>query len=40
LVSGYLGGRMVFAYGVSVARLSKDKWRKIAEEGGSRTKKG
>jgi uncharacterized membrane protein len=38
--SGYLGGRMVFAYGVSVARLSKDKWRRIAEKGGSRTKNG
>jgi uncharacterized membrane protein len=38
-VSGYLGGRMVFAYGVSVARLSKEKWRSIAEKGGGRTAK-
>jgi uncharacterized membrane protein len=38
-ISGYLGGRMVFGFGVSVARLSKDKWRQIAEEGGSRMKK-
>jgi uncharacterized membrane protein len=30
-VSAYLGGRMVYAYGINVARLSKDKWRKIAE---------
>jgi uncharacterized membrane protein len=35
LVSGYLGGRMIYAYGISVARLSKDKWRKIAERGGA-----
>jgi uncharacterized membrane protein len=35
LVSGYLGGRMVYAYGISVARLSKNKWRKIAEQGGA-----
>ena len=31
LVSAYLGGRMVYAYGISVARMSKTKWRKIAE---------
>jgi uncharacterized membrane protein len=37
IVSGYLGGRMVFGYGTSVARLSKDKWKKIALEGGSRS---
>jgi uncharacterized membrane protein len=30
-VSAYLGGRMVYAYGINVARLSKGKWRKIAE---------
>jgi uncharacterized membrane protein len=36
LISGYLGGRMIYAYGISVARLSKEKWRKIAEEGGAR----
>ena len=35
LVSGYLGGRMLYAYGINVARLSKKKWRKIAEEGGA-----
>jgi uncharacterized membrane protein len=35
LVSGYLGGRMIYAYGISVARLSKKKWRKIAQEGGA-----
>jgi uncharacterized membrane protein len=35
LVSGYLGGRMIYAYGINVARLSKGKWRKIAEEGGA-----
>jgi uncharacterized membrane protein len=30
-VSAYLGGRMVYAYGINVARLSKGKWRKIAQ---------
>jgi len=35
LISGYLGGRMIYAYGISVARLSKTKWRKIAEQGGA-----
>ena len=35
LVSGYLGGRMIYAYGINVARLSKKKWRKIAVEGGA-----
>jgi uncharacterized membrane protein len=34
-VSGYLGGRMVYAYGINVARLSKKKWRQIAAEGGA-----
>jgi uncharacterized membrane protein len=34
-VSAYLGGRMVYAYGINVARLSKDKWRKIAESAGA-----
>src|SRR5437762_6344286 len=33
--SAYLGGRMVYEYGISVARMSKDKWRKIAEAGGA-----
>ena len=35
LISGYLGGRMIYAYGISVARLSKTKWRKIAQAGGA-----
>lgn len=35
LISGYLGGRMIYAYGINVARLSKTKWRKIAKEGGA-----
>ncbi|HSL28534.1 MAG TPA: DUF2231 domain-containing protein [Anaerolineales bacterium] len=35
LVSGYLGGRMIYAYGINVARLSKKKWREIAVEGGA-----
>lgn len=35
LVSGYLGGRMIYAYGISVARLSKKKWRKIAQKAGA-----
>jgi uncharacterized membrane protein len=34
--SAYLGGRMVFAYGISVARHSKETWREIAEEGKAR----
>jgi uncharacterized membrane protein len=35
LVSGYLGGRMIYAYGINVARLSKEEWRTIAQEGGA-----
>lgn len=35
LVSGYLGGRMVYAYGVSIARFSKDRWRRVAQAGGA-----
>ena len=35
LISGYLGGRMIYAYGINVARLSKTKWREIAKEGGA-----
>lgn len=35
ILSGYLGGRMIYAYGISVARLSKKKWRKIAQDGGA-----
>jgi uncharacterized membrane protein len=34
-VSGYLGGLMVYDHGVSVARLSKKKWRRIAKDGGA-----
>lgn len=32
---GYVGGLMVFDHGVSVARLSKKKWRTIAVRGGA-----
>jgi uncharacterized membrane protein len=35
VVSAYLGGRMTYHYGISVARMSKDEWRKIAEAGGA-----
>jgi uncharacterized membrane protein len=35
LISGYLGGRMIYAYGINVARLSKKKWREIARAGGA-----
>jgi uncharacterized membrane protein len=35
LVSAYLGGLMVFDRGISVGRLSKDKWRRIAEASGA-----
>ncbi|MFW6097682.1 MAG: DUF2231 domain-containing protein [Chloroflexota bacterium] len=37
-ISGYLGGRMTFAYGTSVARQSKPKWRERAEAGGAHMK--
>jgi uncharacterized membrane protein len=33
LVSAYLGGRMTYAYGISVARHSKKRWQRIAEAG-------
>lgn len=36
LVSGYIGSLMVFDHGVSIARQSKSKWRRIAEAGGAR----
>ena len=36
LVSGYLGGRMVFDQGTGVARFSKKKWEKIARAGRAR----
>jgi uncharacterized membrane protein len=32
-VSGYLGGRLVYAHGIAVARMSKKKWRDIAAAG-------
>jgi uncharacterized membrane protein len=35
-VSGYLGGRMVYDYGISVARLSKEKFRQAAHSGDAR----
>jgi uncharacterized membrane protein len=35
VISAYLGGRMVYEYGISVARLSKKKWRHIAAQGGA-----
>ena len=31
--SGYLGGRLVYAHGIAVARMSKKKWRTIAAAG-------
>lgn len=34
-VSGYLGGRMVYDQGISIARISKGEWRKRAERSGS-----
>ncbi len=34
-ISGYLGGLMTFDHGISVARLSKKDWRKIAAAGGA-----
>jgi uncharacterized membrane protein len=39
LVSGYLGGRMIYAHGINVARISKGRWRQIAEAGGARLPK-
>jgi uncharacterized membrane protein len=35
VVSGYLGSRMVFDQGAGVARMSKGKWRKLAQAGRS-----
>ena len=35
-VSVYLGGLMVYEHGVSVARHSKDRWRRAAAAGGAR----
>ncbi|PTY06232.1 hypothetical protein DB347_12350 [Opitutaceae bacterium EW11] len=39
LVSGYLGSLLTFDRGVSVARLSKARWRAEAERGGARLPK-
>ena len=33
--SAYLGGRMVYAYGINVARFSKGRWKRIAESAGA-----
>jgi uncharacterized membrane protein len=35
LISGYLGSLMVFDQGVGIARISKEKWRKLAAAAGS-----
>lgn len=35
LISGYLGGRMVYEHGTSVARTSKEKYRGIAARAGA-----
>lgn len=32
-VSSYLGGRMVYDYGISVARVTKDHWQRVAQKG-------
>jgi hypothetical protein len=39
VVSGYLGGRMVYHYGIGIARLSKGRWRRVAERGGANVPK-
>lgn len=36
LTGGYLGSLLVFDHGVSIARQSKSKWRRIAQRGGAR----
>src|SRR5688500_3786024 len=36
IVSGYLGGKMVYDYGIGIGRQSQKKWRRIAEEGKAR----
>jgi uncharacterized membrane protein len=33
--SAYLGGLMTYDYGISIARMSRKKWRRIAEAGGA-----
>jgi uncharacterized membrane protein len=35
IISAYLGGRMTYEYGISVARMSKKEWRRIAAAGGA-----
>lgn len=40
IASSYLGGLMVYDRGISVARMSKKKWRKRAEAGGSNVPTG
>jgi uncharacterized membrane protein len=35
MVSGILGGRMVYEHGIGVARMSKVKWRKVAAASGA-----
>jgi uncharacterized membrane protein len=35
LISGYVGGRMVYAHGIGIARNSKAKWRQMALDGGA-----
>jgi uncharacterized membrane protein len=32
-ISGFLGGRMTYEYGIGVGRMSRDKWRRLAEAG-------
>jgi uncharacterized membrane protein len=32
-VSGYLGGRMAYDQGIGIARMSKEKWRRLAQAG-------
>ena len=34
-VSGYLGGRMVYQYGIGVARFKQDPWRDMAQASGA-----
>ena len=36
VVSGYLGGLMVFDHGIGIARMSKKKWRNLARQGRAR----
>jgi uncharacterized membrane protein len=36
LISGYLGGRMIYSHGISVGRLSKNELREAAERGNAK----